>query len=181
MRSSSIALSCSTRGKPTPTWPTNWCARTWAWSVPTRSSSRSIEGRLPLAQAPLIGWRAYPRREVARGAFREESRCFTRDKRPGHPASAPAAALQGEQGADAPILSRDAAHPPLRGARGAAVWTWADRRLLPPVHRPGGGVGWAAVGDDGRQGQRHHRLSRPWAHARLRNRPEGDHGRADGP
>ena len=29
--------------------------------------------------------------------------------------------------------------------------------------------------------QRHHRLSRPWPHARLRHRPQGDHGRADRP
>ena len=32
---------------------------------------------------------------------------------------------------------------------------------------------------DRRQGQRHHRLSRPWPHARLRDRSQGDHGRAD--
>ena len=39
----------------------------------------------------------------------------------------------------------------------------------------------ASVGDDRRQGQRHHRLSRSRPHARLRHRSQGHHGRADRP
>ena len=77
------------------------------------------------------------------------------------------------------LLPPDAAHPPLRGARRPALRARPDRRLLPPLYRPGGGRGRAAVGADARQGQRHHRLSRPWPHARLRHRSQGDHGRAD--
>ena len=86
-----------------------------------------------------------------------------------------------EQGRAARILPPDAAHPPLRGARRPALRARPDRRLLPPLYRPGGGRGRAAVGAGGGQGQRHHRLSRPWPHARLRHRSQGDHGRADRP
>ena len=47
--------------------------------------------RLPPAQAPPIGWPAYRVREVARGAFREESRCSAQ-RHAGPPNRAPAAA-----------------------------------------------------------------------------------------
>ena len=96
-------------------------------------------------------------------------------------APARAQALQGEQGRAARILPADAADPPLRGARRPALRARPDRRLLPSLYRPGGGRGRAAVGARAGQGQRHHRLSRPRPHARLRHRSQGDHGRADRP
>ncbi len=79
------------------------------------------------------------------------------------------------------ILPPDASHPPLRGARRPALRPRTDRRLLPSLYRPGSGGGRAAVRSGAGPRQRHHRLSRPRPHARLRDRPAGDHGRADGP
>ena len=84
------------------------------------------------------------------------------------------------QGRAAALLSRDAADPPLRGARGPALRHGADRRLLPPLHRPGSHRGRRAGGQAaGRPG--HHRLPRPRPHAGRRHGPEGGHGRADRP
>ena len=82
------------------------------------------------------------------------------------------------QGAGAPGLPRDAADPPLRGEGRPDVRHGPDRRLLPPLHRPGSRRRRHADGDRrGRPG--HHRLSRPRPHAGLRHGPQGRHGRAD--
>ena len=77
-----------------------------------------------------------------------------------------------EQGAGARRLPRDAADPPVRGKGRPAVRHGADRRLLPPLYRPGGGRRRHADGaEGGRPG--HHRLSRPRPHAGLRHGPKG--------
>ena len=82
--------------------------------------------------------------------------------------------------AGAARLPRDAAHPPLRGEGGPALRHGPDRRLLPPLHRPGGRGGRHADGHPrGRSG--HHHLSRPRPHAGLRHGPQGRDGRADRP
>ena len=85
-----------------------------------------------------------------------------------------------QQGAGARRLPRDAADPPLRGKGRPDVRHGPDRRLLPPLYRPGGGRRRHA---DGAQGRRpgHHRLPRSRPHAGLRHGPEGRHGRADRP
>ena len=96
------------------------------------------------------------------------------------PAPKPAAKSQAHrapvlQGTGAFRLSRDAADPPLRGEGRADVRHGADRRLLPPLHRPGSRRRRHADGAQaGRRG--HHRLSRPRPHARLRHGPEGRDG-----
>ena len=77
-------------------------------------------------------------------------------------------------------LPRDAAHPPLRGEGGAALRHGPDRRLLPPLYRPGGRRRRPADGHaGGRRG--HHRLSRPRPHAGDRHGSEGRDGGADRP
>ena len=75
-------------------------------------------------------------------------------------------------------LPRHAADPPLRGAGGPALRHGPDRRLLPPLHRPGSHRRRHAVAlKPGRPG--HHRLPRPRPHAGLRHGPQGRDGRAD--
>ena len=84
------------------------------------------------------------------------------------------------QGAGARGLRDDAPHPPLRGARRPDVRHGPDRRILPPLYRPGSRRRRHADGDrGGRPG--HHRLSRSRPHARLRHGPEGRDGRAHRP
>ena len=78
------------------------------------------------------------------------------------------------------LLSRDAADPPLRGEGGPALRHGPDRRLLPPLHRPGGGRGRHPARAQARR-QRDHRLPRPWPHAGVRHGPAPGHGRADRP
>ena len=63
---------------------------------------------------------------------------------------------------------------------GPALRHGPDRRLLPPLHRPGGGGRRARVDGEGRRPAGHH-LSRPRAHAGLRHGSEGGDGRADRP
>ena len=74
----------------------------------------------------------------------------------------------------------DAAHPPLRGEGRPALRHGPDFRILPPLHRPGGGRRGHAGG--GRR-QRHpgHQLPRPRPHAGLRHGPQGGDGGAHGP
>ena len=123
------------------------------------------------------GWPRQQRRSAPRRQGRRSGAAATPNReRPPEPKR-----YKAEQGRAARFLPADAAHPPLRGARRPALRARPDRRLLPPLYRPGGGRGRPAVGARGRQGQRHHRLSRPWPHARLRHRSQGDHGRADRP
>ena len=75
-------------------------------------------------------------------------------------------------------LPRDAADPPLRGEGGPALRHGADRRLLPPLYRPGGGRGRHADGvEEGDQVDHH--LSRPRPHAGLRHGPQGRDGGTD--
>ena len=82
------------------------------------------------------------------------------------------------QGTGARSLSRHAADPPLRGEGRPALRHGPDRRLLPPLYRPGSGRRRHADGAErGRPG--HHRLSRPRPHAGLRHDPARRHGRAD--
>ena len=84
------------------------------------------------------------------------------------------------QGRAARLLPRDAADPPLRGEGGPALRHGPDRRLLPPLHRPGSGRR-RPRGDDRGGRPAGHDLPRPRAHARLRHGPEGRDGRADRP
>ena len=78
------------------------------------------------------------------------------------------------------LLSRDAADPPLRGEGGPALRHGPDRRLLPPLYRPGGGRGRHPARAQAWR-QRDHRLPRPRPHAGLRHGPAPGHGRADRP
>jgi hypothetical protein len=82
-----------------------------------------------------------------------------------------------------PLLPRDAADPPLRGEGRPAVRHGPDRRLLPPLYRPGSGVRAVGIQHGGRSAQGHgdHRLPRPRPHAGLRHGPQGRHGRAHRP
>ncbi len=77
-------------------------------------------------------------------------------------------------------LPRHAADPPLRGEGRPDVRHGPDRRLLPPLHRPGGRGGRHA---DGAQKGRchHHRLPRPRPHAGGRHGRQGRHGGTDRP
>ena len=80
--------------------------------------------------------------------------------------------------AGAERLSRDAADPPLRGEGRPTLRHGPDRRLLPPLHRPGGRGRRHADGHPaGRPGDHH--LSRPRPHAGLRHGPQGRDGGAD--
>ena len=85
-----------------------------------------------------------------------------------------------QQGPGAFRLPHHADHPPLRGEGGADVRHGADRRLLPPLYRPGSGGRRHA---DGAQARRRgdHRLPRPRPHDRLRHGPQGRDGGADRP
>ena len=72
------------------------------------------------------------------------------------------------------------ADPPLRGKGRPDVRHGPDRRLLPPLYRPGSRRRRHADGAEaGRPG--HHRLPRPRPHAGLRHGPERRDGRADRP
>ena len=77
-------------------------------------------------------------------------------------------------------LPRHAADPPVRGEGRPDVRHGPDRRLLPPLYRPGSGRRRHA---DGAQGRRrgHHRLPRPRPHAGLRHGPQGRDGGTDRP
>ena len=94
--------------------------------------------------------------------------------------AAPREAAERVQGRTSALLPRDAADPPLRGEGGPALRHGADRRLLPPLHRPGGGRRRPRGDGQGRRPARH-LLSRPRPHARLRHGPQGRDGRADRP
>ena len=79
------------------------------------------------------------------------------------------------------LLPRHAADPPLRGAGGPALRHGSDRRLLPPLHRPGGRCGRRSGERQTGPRQDHHRLSRPRPYAVRGHGPERGHGRADRP
>ena len=87
-------------------------------------------------------WRKPPAKHRAPAARRPAT---PNRERPAEPQ-----ALQGDQGRAARLLQADAPHPPLRGAGRAALRPRPDRRLLPPLHRPGSGRRRPAVGDEGR-------------------------------
>ena len=78
------------------------------------------------------------------------------------------------------LLPRDAADPPLRGEGRPALRHGPDRRLLPPLHRPGGRGGRHPARAAARR-QRDHRLPRPRPHAGLQHGPAPGHGRAHRP
>ena len=77
-------------------------------------------------------------------------------------------------------LPRHAADPPVRGEGRPDVRHGTDRRLLPPLYRPGGG-GRRHADDAQARRPGDHRLSRPRPHAGLRHGRQGRHGRADRP
>ena len=123
------------------------------------------------AVAPIcaIGWcrqRVYGSPEDDHGRRQEEAQQRPPPDAAGQDRAAEDRRIQ--QGAGAQGLSRHAADPPLRGEGGADVRHGPDRRLLPPLHRPGSRGGRHA--DDAQAGRRgHHRLPRPRPHARLRH------------
>ena len=83
--------------------------------------------------------------------------------------------------AGAARLSRHAADPPLRGEGRPDVRHGPDRRLLPPLYRPGSGRHRHHHGRREGRGRPDHRLSRPRPHAGHGPRPQGRDGRADRP
>ena len=93
---------------------------------------------------------------------------------------APRSGRRSRQGPGTRRLPRHAADPPLRGEGRPDVRHGPDRRLLPPLHRPGGRGGRHA--DGAQRGRRHHhRLPRPRPHAGRRHGRQGRDGGADRP
>ena len=142
-------------------------------------------GRRPRAFAPprfkLWGGGSF---RAANPTVSQESPWRSPPKKPS--ADASRTALDGKPVADfskdrgACRLPHHADHPPLRGEGRPDVRHGADRRLLPPLYRPGsGGHRHADGAQAGRRGD--HRLPRPRPHARLRHGPQGRDGRTDRP
>ena len=85
-----------------------------------------------------------------------------------------------QQGPGARGAAPDAPDPPVRGEGRPDVRHGPDRRLLPPLYRPGSG-GRRHEARHARRRPDDHRLSRSRPHAGLRHGPEGRHGRTHRP
>ena len=148
---------------------------------PRPGGSMAARPRKPATASKSAGWAAIgeeprahrkPKRDLHGGRFRRN--------RQDAGAFRYARAGQVLQGRGAARLPGHAVDSPVRGKSRAALWYGLHRRLLPSLHRPGGGRRRHADGvEGGRRGR--HRLSRPRAYAGDRYGSARRDGRADGP
>ena len=159
--------------------------QTYASVCCTASGSISILGSAVAARSESLCDRSETQGNIADGRKAEEIR-----NRPGRDADGRGTTRQSREwrrrrarrrsGRTSRLLSRNAADPPFRGARGPALRHGADRGVLPPLYRSGSRCRRHA-GFRRPEGCADHELPGPRPHAGLRHGPEGGDGGADRP
>ena len=166
----------------------------WMFQTPSLDEVITLRGRINVVENPsmraealeVIGprlrafWKlAHDERDLAvlETVIEEATRYLPMQGRKDTVRFGPGGGQRREEGKGFPAA--DAPHPPVRGEGRADVRPAQDRRLLPPVHRPGGrrpsgrSPPWTSAKDYVAD-----RLPRPRPRPGLRHGPEVPHGRA---